>query len=167
MKVLMVYFSRTGVTKKVAGKTAEALRQAGVEVEVEEILEAKDRGGFFGYLGGIWDAIRKRTASIEPAKAELAGFDLVAIGTPVWASSAATPVRTFCREHGGKAGSLAFYCTMTSSGDKGAFKAMEELCGKAPAATLALKARHVKNDDEEKFLAKVKSFVEEIASVGG
>jgi len=166
MKVLMVYYSRTGVTRKATDKIAELLREAGVEVKAEEIGEAKRRGGFRGWLGWIRDATRRRTAPIEPVEADLTAYDLVAVGTPVWAWSASTPVRTFCDSHGGKAKQVAFYCTMGGSGDKGAFKAMEELCGKTPVATLALIERHVRKDDEEKFLAKAKEFAVKIAAAG-
>jgi len=165
MKVLMVYYSRSGVTRKATEQIAEVLRQAsGAEVEVEEITEDKDRGGFLGGLGAGKDAILKRAVAIEPVKADAAGFDLVAIGTPVWAWTACPPVQTFCRQHGKKAGKVAFYCTMGKLGDKGAFKTMEELCGKAPVATLALIDRHVKKDDPDNHLAKVREFAEQIAS---
>ena len=167
MKVLMVYYSRTGVTKKTTEKIADLLLEAAVEVEVEEIVEAKKRSGVLGYLGTGKDAIRRRAAAIEPVKADPAAFDLVAIGTPVWAWSVSAPVRTFCKQSGKDAQKLAFFCTMGGTGDKGTFEAMEELCGKTPVATVALIDRHVKKDHEEKFLAKVKTFAEEVASAGG
>ena len=166
MKVLMVYYSRTGITRKTTETIAEALRQAGVDVEVEEIVEGRDRSGFMGWLRSGGDAMRKRKAPIEPVKADVAGFDLVAVGTPVWAWTAAPPACTFCREHGKDAKRVAFYCTMGSSGDKGTFKALTDLCEMEPVATLALIDRHVKKDDEEKFLAKAKAFAEAITSTG-
>jgi len=167
MKVLMVYYSRTGVTKKTTEKIAELLREKAVEVEVVEIVEAKKRTGVLGCLRTGKDAMRRHAAPIEPVKADPAAFDLVAIGTPVWAWSVSAPVRTFCQERGKDAQKLAFYCTMGGTGDKGTFEAMQELCGKAPVATLALIDRHVRKDHEEKFVAKARTFAEAIASTGG
>ena len=167
MKVLMVYYSRTGVTKKTTEKIAELLREAAVEVEVEEIVEARKRSGVLGCLGTGKDAIRRRAAPIQPVRADPAAFDLVAIGTPVWAWSVSAPVRTFCEQSGKDAQKLAFYCTMGGTGDKGTFEAMEELCGKTPVATVALIDRHVRKDHEEKLVAKAKAFAEAIASTGG
>ena len=167
MKVLMAYYSRTGITRQTTEKIAEALREAGAEVEVEEIVEAKNRSGIRGWLGAGGDAMAKRATPIDLVKADPAAFDLLAIGTPVWAWTVSAPVRTFCESHGDKAKQVAFYCTMGGSGDKGAFKAMEALCGKTPVATLALIDRHVKKDDEEKFHAKARAFAEKITSAVG
>lgn len=166
MRVLMVYYSRTGVTRKATGKIAEFLRAAGVEVTVEEIVETKDRSGVLGWLRSGGDAMRKRTVPIQPVKADVAQFDLVAVGTPVWAWTAAAPVRTFCQTHGKNAKQVAFYCTMGGTGDKGTFKTLTDLCAREPIATTALIDRHVKKDHDEKFLAKAKAFAEEIASTG-
>jgi len=96
MKVLVVYYSRTGVTRKTSETLAEALRGAGHDATVEEIREPKSRKGILGYLGAGFAAMRRKRAQIEPVAADVASFDLVAVGTPVWAFTAATPVRAFC-----------------------------------------------------------------------
>ncbi|HUV38514.1 MAG TPA: NAD(P)H-dependent oxidoreductase [Planctomycetota bacterium] len=158
MKVLVVYYSRTGVTRKTSETLAETLRGTGHEVTVEEIREKGKRGGILGFFAMSFSAIFKRPGAIETVEAEVGSFDLVAIGTPVWAWSASAPVRTFCKEHGHAAGKLAFFATMGSSGDKGAFKAMTALCGKEPVATMSLIDKAVKKDDAEGFTAKVKTF---------
>jgi len=165
MNTLVIHYSRTGTTSKAAEAIADALRDAGCDnVESEEIVETRSRKGVLGYLGAGRDATLKRTAVIEPIQADVGSFDIVAIGTPVWAFTCATPVRAFCDQHGKEARQVAFFCTMGGSGDKGAFRDMESLCGKAPVATLALTERHVKQNDQEKFLDKVKGFAEGIAS---
>ena len=164
MKILVVYYSRTGVTKKAGGRIAAHLgEREGVQVAVEEIVEPKDRSGVLGWLGAGRDAMSKRETPIEPVQANPADFDLVVIGTPVWAWTAAAPVRTFCVQHGKQAKEVAFFCTMGGTGDKKTFEAMETLCGRAPVATLALVGRHVKKVDEDAFAAKVKTFAEEIS----
>ena len=165
MNVLVIYYSRTGATRKAAETIGEALRAAGSDqVEIEEIIETKSRKGALGWLGAGRDATLKRAAAIEPIEADVGSFDVVAIGTPVWAFTCATPVRTFCEQHGTAAKQVAFFCTMGGSGDKGAFQDMESLCGQAPAATLALIDRHVKAGREEQFLAKVRELAQAIAS---
>jgi len=165
MNTLVIYYSRTGVTRKVAQAIGEALRNVGADsVEIEEITEPKSRKGALGWLMAGKDATLKRPATIHPIKADLASFDVVVIGTPVWAFSCATPVRTFCDQHGREAKQVAFFCTMGGSGDKGAFREMQALCAKRPLATLALIDRQVKQDDSEDFLHKVKAFAETIAA---
>jgi len=143
MNALVTYYSRTGTTRKTAQAIADALRDAGCDnVQSEEIVETRSRKGVFGFLGAGRDATLKRTAVIEPLQADVGSFDIVAIGTPVWAFTCATPVRAFCDQHGREAKQVAFFCTM--------------------GATLALIERHVKRDDQEKFLDEVKAFAETI-----
>lgn len=164
MKVLVIYYSRTGVTRKAAEAIGETLRNLGVNnVEIEEIVETRSRKGVLGFLGAGRDATLKRAAVIEPIEADVGSFDVVVIGTPVWAFTCATPVRTFCDRHGKEAKQVAFYCTMGGSGDKGAFREMESLCGKAPLATLALIDKKVRKDHEQEFVGKVRQFAEAIA----
>jgi len=166
MKVLVVFYSRTGTTKKVAERIAEELKSNGVEVVLEEVIDKKGRSGLTGWLGAGKDATFRRPAEIEPLKANPADFAVVAVGTPVWAWTVTPAVRTFLKEHAASCQRLAFFCTMRSFGAERTFRTMEELAGKAPLATLALIARCVKSDDEEKFIAKVKEFSKAVAEVG-
>ncbi len=166
MNALVVYYSRTGVTRKAAEAIGEALRNVGADnVQIEEITEPKSRKGALGWLMAGRDATLKRPAAIQPIKADVGSFDVIVIGTPVWAFTCATPVRTFCQEHGREAKQVAFFCTMGGTGDKRALREMEALCAKPPLATLALIDRQVKQDDPEEFLDKVKAFAETIAGV--
>ena len=141
MKTLVVYYSRTGNTKKVAEAVTKALG-----ADVEEIVDTKNRRGLLGYLGAGKDASLKKKTPIQPAKKSPAGYDLVVIGTPVWAFTMASPVRTWISEHAGEVKSAAFFCTMGGSGDKRTFKAMEELFAKTPKAVLALIEKDIRKN---------------------
>ena len=164
MKVLIAYYSRTGVTKTTASAIAEQLRQSGVEVVLEEVVDTKKRNGALGYLAAAKDAMLNRETVIAPTAAEPGEFDLLVIGTPVWAFTLATPMRTYCRTCAGAAKKVALFCTMGGSGDRRTFRHAEALCGKPPAATLALIDKRVKQRDEEQFVAKVKDFAARIAA---
>jgi len=135
----------------------ECLRP-GVDVTVEEIIDTKDRTGVSGWLAAGKDATLKRPAVIEPFKADVPAFDLVIIGSPVWAWTVTPAVRTFCQAYGKTARDVAFFCTMGGSGDGGTFHAMKALCGKQALSTLALIDKHVKAADETRFGGKVKAF---------
>lgn len=161
MKALVIYYSRSGNTRKVAEAIAEALR-ADVEVELEEIVDTKKRKGVFGFIVAGKDAALKRTTTIEPIKADLSSYDLVVIGTPVWAGTVASPVRTFLSKHGSNVKQSAFFCTTGGTGIKGALRVMEELCGKTPAATLGFTEKKLK--DAEGVAAGVKAFVEKLTA---
>lgn len=165
MRALVVYYSRTGVTKKACNAIADALRSLDppVEVEVEEIVDLTDRSGALGYARGGKDAMLKRSTEIEPIAAEVAEFDLVVIGTPVWAWSGAPATRAFCERFADQLDTVAFVATMGGSGDGGAYRVMEEYCGSKPLATLTLLEKHVKAGDEEKYLRPVEAFARELA----
>ena len=94
MKTLVAYYSRTGVTRTVAQSIADQM-----DADVEEIVDGKKRRGLLGCCRSVWDALRKKTLPIEPAQHDPAGYDLVIVGTPVWAYSASTPARSYLSEH--------------------------------------------------------------------
>ena len=161
MKALVMYYSRSGNTRGVAEAIADALR-TGAEVELEEIVDTKKRKGVFGLIGAGKDSVLKRTTPIEPIKADLSSYDLVVVGTPVWVTAVASPVRTLLSKHGNNVKQLAFFCTTFGIGIKRVFRVMEELCGKAPAATLGFTAWRRK--DADGVAAGVKAFVEKLTA---
>ena len=95
MNGLIVYFSRTGRTRKVA----EAI-QALTGFDIEEIKEAKGRGGPIGWLKSGMESTRKMLPRIEAPQHDQASYDLVVIGTPIWASNMSSPVRAYITNHG-------------------------------------------------------------------
>jgi flavodoxin len=155
MKTLVICYSRTGNTRKVAAAIAAALG-----AETEELREPKDRSGALGYLGAGRDAALKRSTPIEALAKDPAGYDLVAVGTPVWAFTMASPVRTFLQENAGKLRSVAFFCTEGGNGHERTFRHMEELAGKKPLAALVLLEKELKAD----FSAKVKAFAASLSA---
>ena len=52
LRTLVVYYSRSGTTRKIAEALSEALN-----ANIEEIVEANDRAGFFGYVRSLVEAI--------------------------------------------------------------------------------------------------------------
>ncbi|MGC9319970.1 MAG: flavodoxin family protein [Armatimonadota bacterium] len=165
MRVLVVYYSRTGITEKSCRAVAEALKAAdeSVEVEVEEIVDKTDRSGVLGYLGGGKDALLSKPTEIEPVEADVGAFDLVVIGTPVWAARCAPAVREFCQQFAEQLDTVAFVATMGGRGDTGAYKEMSKLTGREPVTTLTLIDRRVRAEDGEEFRAKVEEFARRLA----
>lgn len=157
MKTLIVYYSRTGTTKKIAEAIAQKI---GADTIIEEIKDTVDRAGAKGYLISGRDATLRRLTTLQPAKYNPADFDLVIIGTPIWSWNLSAPVRTYVTEHGPKFKKVAFFCTMGGSGDERAFKEMAEIIGKKPTITLALKTREVIG---MKFLEKIADFASKLA----
>ena len=168
MRALIVYYSRTGITEKSCKAIADALKANDtVEVQVEELIDLTDRSGMVGWLSGGRDATLKKPTEIEPVKVDVASFDLVVIGTPVWAFTCAPAPRAFCEQFAEDLDTVAFVVTMGGAGDKGAYEAMEGYCGATPVATLTLIDKHVKTDSPEKFIGPVGSFAQVLREEAG
>jgi len=70
-------------------------------------------------------------------------YDLIVIGTPVWAWSVSSPVRAYLITNKAKLPEVAFFCTLGGAGGDRAFAQMEELVGKSPVGYLAITADKV------------------------
>lgn len=154
MKILVVYYSRTGVTKKLADYIAKKIGAA-----TEEIKDTIKRAGAIGYMSAGRDAALRRLTKLEPLKFNPADFDLVIIGTPIWSWNMSTPIRSYLNEYKNQFKQAAFFCTMGGSGDDKAFREMGEIINKKPAAVLALKTVEVMANE---FFEKADKFCAEI-----
>jgi flavodoxin len=90
MKSLVVFYSRTGNAKFVAETVAAELGS-----DLEEIIDMKNREGKLGYLSGGSDAARGKETKIAETKRSPADYDLIVVGTPVWASRITPAIRTY------------------------------------------------------------------------
>ena len=157
MKILVVFYSRTGTTKKVGEMIAQK-----IGADIEEIKDTVNRSGAVGYLRSGRDAMKKRLTKLEPLERDMADYELVIIGTPIWAWNLSAPVRTYITEQKDKFKRVAFFCTMGGSGDKRAFSEMEKLIGRKPEATLAFRTVDVVKENiaegVEKFAEAINLF---------
>jgi flavodoxin len=80
MKALLVYYSRTGNTHMIANTISESIK-----CDMEEIVEKDKRKGIIGYIKSGYQASRGKVVHIEDSKYEVSDYDLLIIGTPVWA----------------------------------------------------------------------------------
>jgi flavodoxin len=138
-RVLVVFFSRTGTTRMLASTLARML-----SADLEEICDLAERRGPFAYLRCLVDSWRKRPAEIVPAGLDAAQYDLVVVGTPVWAGSASAPVRAYLLENRSKFRQVAFFCSFGGLGSQAAFAEMRALAGKAPVAQCNVRAAEVR-----------------------
>ena len=112
-KVLVVFYSRSGTTRRIAKALSEALK-----CDLEEITEPRRRTGFLGYIRSLLEASRKRPSTIAPKKHDVSLYDLVIIGTPVWAWSLSSPVRAYLMATASQLPKVAFFCTLGARGAK-------------------------------------------------
>ncbi len=154
MKHLVVFYSRTGTTKKVAESIAKNLK-----CDIEEIFDIKKRKGALGYLSAGKDGTFKRLTKIKELKKNISSYDIVVIGSPVWSFNLSSPIRTFISENRYKLKKAAFFITKGGSEGKKIFDEMEKISGKTPIAVFEITTKEVVNN---RYDGKVKEFVDKI-----
>ncbi len=154
MKTLIVYYSRTGTTKKVAQRLGRELG-----AECEEIIDHKKRAGFFGFLGAGFDALRKTTTKIGQLDQDPADYDLVVVGTPIWAGQMTPAVRTFLSANRSKMKQVAFLATDGGADHAAVWADMGTVVGKNPVAVVSIPSREVAAGE---YMDRIKKFVAKI-----
>lgn len=149
MKTLVVYYSRTGTTKRMALEIARKLK-----ADVDEIL-SEDYSGSWGYLSGSLQALFKTKPKIRFNK-NPGDYDRVIVGSPIWAGTFVPPVRSYLSINMNKLNKFIFFC---SSGGGNIANARNQLKILNPKTIFSLTTKEVKND---RYYAKLESFVKEV-----
>ena len=153
-KILIVYYSRTGNTRKLAENLKGKLN-----CQIEEIVDAKSRKGRFGFIKSGMDAALKRDTNIKNPNVDLSQYGLLILGTPVWASNMTPAIRTFIKMNKEKMKNVAFFCTQMSSGKDSTFADMRKLVGKDPISSLYINSKGETMEDNE---IRIQTFIEDI-----
>jgi len=136
-KTLIAYYSRTGNTKKVGEKISKMLN-----ADIDEIIDKTSRDGIKGWLIGGRDAMREKETKIKYKK-NPSKYDLVIIGTPVWAFTLTPAIRAYLGAN--KMKRVAFFCT--HGGSPGKTLAEMENLSKKPIAILSIKDKEINSSD--------------------
>lgn len=157
MKTLIVFYSRTGTTKKVAENLAQKLG-----ADVEEIADTVDRSGIVGYMKAGRDAMKKKLTVIGPITKNPADYGLVIIGTPNWGRHMAAAIRTYITQQKDKIKKAAFFCLQGGSGAEKLFLEMEEVLSMKPEATLIILTREV---PKSSYSEKMEKFISQLNNI--
>ena len=108
---LCLYYSRTGTTEKLIREIAQELG-----CEMVRLEDGVDRAGLKGWLRSGMQAMSRRLPPVRKPKTALplSVYDLVIIGTPVWAGRCSAPVRSFLQEYGQQLRRAAYVITRAS-----------------------------------------------------
>lgn len=155
-KTLVVCYSRTGKTNKIGKMIAEQFNG-----DFEEIIDKKNRAGILGFIKSGRDSIKKKITEIEDIKHDPTSYDMIIIGTPVWASTISSGVLTYVETYKKLFKKVAFFYTEASSNETKVFDVLEELCNKKPESTLKIFGQDFKENTYEN---KVEDFCNQIKS---
>jgi flavodoxin len=121
MKVLVVYYSNKGKTELAAKTIASALNS-----EIRKIQEIGKRQGITGFIKSGFQAILGYASELKPMDFNVSGYDLIVIGSPVWASSPAPAVNSFVKEAGLKGKKVVLFFTLGGTGSQGAIDKLKQ-----------------------------------------
>jgi flavodoxin len=156
MNVLIMYYSRTGKTRKIAEKIKEKL-----SAEVDEIKDIINRNGFLGWLSAGRDAVGKKLTEIKNVDKNPADYNVVILGSPTWNNSLSTPIRTYIDKYGESLKHVAIFST-SDGDDQGALEEMDKMLGKKVFARMNLIRKQ--EIDSDLYHEKIENFVELVNS---
>jgi flavodoxin len=121
MKTVILYYSRTRKTAKVAKTLAEK-----INADIIEITDLKDRMGVINYLSASVDALRENKTIIKPDSYDLSDYGLVYIGSPTWAAKPAPAIISMIDKCDFKGKDVILFSTMGNSGGLKVVERMRE-----------------------------------------
>lgn len=130
MKTAVIYYSYEGNCALIAELIKDALGADLIELQT---VDDKKRQGVSKYFWGGRQVIMKKTPPLKPYTLNTEAYDLIIIGTPVWAASPAPALNTFLEEQRISNKRIALFCC--HAGGKG--KVFDKIKSKLPGNTFA------------------------------
>jgi flavodoxin len=125
MKILIAYYSKTGKTKEIAQRIAYGLEE-GNEVKLRRIKMKNEKNLLGTYLLDAKKAIREEKPEIEVAGYDHKGYDLILLGTPVWANNPAPAINTYVDKCDFAGKDVIFFVTMGMTGGERVIKILTD-----------------------------------------
>ena len=149
MKSLVLFYSRTGTTRRLAGAIGEALA-----ADICEIRCPRYGPGAWSYVRAGYDSLKGNLPIIDALDVDPAQYDLVLLGCPVWTSYPATPMRAYLAQRPALPATVGGFVTLGGQSPAAkTFDLMGEALGRPLAATLALKADDMAGTDLKDIIA--------------
>ena len=153
--ILVVYYSRTGSTRKVAEYITKQLG-----ADMEAIIDMKKRSGVGGFVLGGKDSLMRKETEISEIKKDPSKYELVIVGSPIWAGNMPPAIRTYLNKYKANINSVAFFATSGGSSQVKIFEEVKSLLDKELISLMRICTKEIKDDSV--FNAKLSSFIESI-----
>lgn len=123
MRTIVIFYSLEGNTEFVAKKIKE---QMNADIMNIAPVDAYPTGRFSKFIFGGKSVFSKEETKIKEHNDIKGKYDLVILGSPVWASNITPPMRTFLNEGILENAKIALFLNSAGGGDKKAFPKFKE-----------------------------------------
>ena len=162
MRTLVAFYSMEGNTAHVADRIKEAIGADVLRIQPKKEIPSK---GPLKFVWGGKSALMGETPELVDYDTDVDSYERIIIGTPVWASTMAPPIRSFCNRHDlSKKHLAAFVCQAGNGGEKALAK-LRECCGVAAfeAETILIDPLQRPSADTD---ARIAAFIDELLAKG-
>jgi len=160
-KILIVYYSLTGNTQFIA----EALRDT-IEADILELKPIKElkAGSGTRFMWGGYQSTMKKKPKLMDFDINPLEYDLIILGTPVWAWTFSPPMRSFLSKFDFTGKRVALWMSHAGDGIKAMIRFKEALKSANIVESISFQDPLKKDPDEnkEKAIAWIKGVVKEV-----
>lgn len=154
-ETLVVFYSRTWITKKIAEEISVYL-----DSDIEEIIDKKNRNWVLWFLWAGKDAALKKIVEIWDIQFDPKNYQTIIIGTPVRDFTMAASIRAYLTQNSNSLPeNIYFFCTQWSSWDVATFQDMANICWKKPIHAISFTTKEVKSDS---YKVRLNNFLQKI-----
>ena len=156
MKTAIVYYSMHGNVRYVSEKVAKEL---GADlIELVPVKAYPDKGAMQFIWGGSAVTFKKKP-ELEPYTFNASDYDLVILGTPVWASNFTPPLRTFFENNDLTGKKIAVIAT-SAGGDSSKCLEAVKAAAKADSLAAVLSLTDPKDKPSDENEKQIAAFIE-------
>lgn len=112
MKKVILYYSFEGNTKLIAEEMAQAIGADLLELKPKQEVKSK---GFMKYFWAGKQVMFRERPALEKLEKDPKDYDMIFLGTPVWAGTFAPAVRSFLENYDLENKKIALFCTCGGS----------------------------------------------------
>jgi flavodoxin len=141
MKTLIVYYTNTGNTEKVANQI-----QKQTDGVIEKIEDNINRRGIIGFLKSGFQAARKSIVSINEPTYNPSDFDQIIIVSSIWNGTINSPMRTYLQKYKKEIGSYKLILVRGGIEIEPVVSEVTSILGKSPIKVLGIKNKEIKQN---------------------
>lgn len=161
MRTLILYYSFTGITRRVSQTLAKQLG-----ADIAELTCKTYTYGFWGGVRQAWDVLIGGTPPIEIPNQANENYDLIIFAGPVWAARPAPPIRSFVKLLKPENQKYALFLTCGGTTKKyPGEKAVDETVKSMPTPPITTELFKSADIEGENFSQKIADFADRLKDI--